>query len=563
MYVFSYKFYGRFIILLNLLLGRRVYYSPVFKNKNSIKFVNTSNYTKLIEESRKLVFNYFKSKESNFKDNKLKLLNYVLKYYDLNFTSFYVFVQSIKKNNSKISSKNIIADNVLKNIYYNHHNKKISVNLFKIFSYIIIFFKFIFFFIKTIFICLITSPSKKINHPQLLYLRKKDYADFVFLTLQKYLKLKNLKAECFVINFSISNKKNNFHHLNHLKSSVTLSIKSFFLTFMEFIKLFSLFIKIDVNSKFVYEFLYSSYISFIISQINSQVITGILLDKPIFSLVYKNKKNQILCSLNEAFMFKPFRYFDYCDLDIYFYMNEIDKKNINNYGGHIKNFYQIPFFRKNLLKQNYKGLSQELQNTLSKFDKKIVFAPSMASTIHFKPTSVEIIERAIEEFNKIILHDKKILIIIKEKKGELENINQKLKKLIFNSKNFYTIRSFKPKLLQYNQFEEIIPNCDLLVTLTSTSTTVLQSLDNNIPFICLNDNHPFSFYKKYSNCEVRLKYFKEAVYYWLKLENNDLQNLLNKIKEDLNICKENGLNSAASVLDELLKKNKDFFNERN
>ena len=92
MYVFSYKFYGRFIILLNLLLGRRVYYSPVFKNKNSIKFVNTSNYTKLIEESRKLVFNYFKSKESNFKDNKLKLLNYVLKYYDLNFTSFYVFV---------------------------------------------------------------------------------------------------------------------------------------------------------------------------------------------------------------------------------------------------------------------------------------------------------------------------------------------------------------------------------------------------------------------------------------------------------------------------------------
>ena len=36
----------------------------------------------------------------------------------------------------------------------------------------------------------------------------------------------------------------------------------------------------------------------------------------------------------------------------------------------------------------------------------------MASTIHFKPTSIEIIEIAIKELHKIILNDKKILVII-------------------------------------------------------------------------------------------------------------------------------------------------------
>ena len=192
-------------------------------------------------------------------------------------------------------------------------------------------------------------------------------------------------------------------------------------------------------------------------------------------------------------MFKPFRYFDYCDLDVYFYMNEIDRESLNFYGGTVKKFFKIPFFRKDLIKDNYHGLSQNLSKIYTKFDNKIIFAPSMASGINFKPTDTQSIESTLYELNKYILKNKKTLIIVKEKKGELENINQNIKNIIYNSNNFFVIRSLKPKMIPYNQFEELLPFSNLLITLTSTSTTILQSLDKNIPFICVNDNHPLSF----------------------------------------------------------------------
>ncbi len=391
------------------------------------------------------------------------------------------------------------------------------------------------------------------SHPDLLYLRKKNHPDFVYQTLNNYSDFNKLNMKCVILNFSKSNDKNYFPHLNNLKSSSFLCFKSFLFATYEYYKFFLIFIKLGMSPSFVYEYLHSTYISFIISFTNSKVITGILLDKAIFSLLYKHKNKKILCSLNEAFMFEPFRYFDYCDLDIYFHMNEIDKKSINIYGGEIKNFFQVPFFRKDLIKNKNNGISNELKRYLKEFDKVILFAPSKINKKQFKPISLELVEKTILVLNKIVNENRNILVIIKEKKGELEYINNNLKMLILNSKNFYKISSKNPKLLENNQFEEIIPECNLLLTLTSTSTTILQSLDKNIPFVTINEDHPKSFYKQYENCEVDLKNINEAIHYWLSKNSDELQIILNKIKDDLNIRENNGLSEVAYFFKNLLK----------
>lgn len=542
-YVYSLNIFKKIKIFFLYIAKKKLLYAQSFVGKENVKYLHSNKYSITIAESRKLVFEYFDNKFSYLNKKEEGLNNYIKKYYDFKFTDFFFFMKSIKEK--KIHYSNIIADNVLKNIYYKKYNFSIYQKFINIYLSAFSILKFNLFFVKTLFICLLTPSNSKYDNPQILYLRKKDYVDFIYSTLNQYINNKVI-IECYIINFNLNKK--NYYYLNNLKNSSYKSIQSFIFTIIDLIYYYKTFIKLDLNSSFIYDFLYSSYISHFISLSDSKIITGILLDKPVFSLIYKNKKNQKIFSLNEAFMFKPFRYFDYCDLDVYFYMNEYDKNIINLYGGKIEKYIKIPFFRKDLIKNNYNGLSKDFKRLLKNFNKKIIFAPTMASGKSYKPTSNELIERTIIKLIELTVNFPEILVIIKEKKDELKNINKNILNKIINQKNIYVVRSSKPKLLVYNQFEEIISECNLLLTLTSTSTTILQGLDKNVPFICINEYHPLSFYKNYYNCEIRMSNLTNAIDYWLKIDNNKKIDNLNKIKSDLNITNENGLVKIANIL---------------
>ena len=149
------------------------------------------------------------------------------------------------------------------------------------------------------------------------------------------------------------------------------------------------------------------------------------------------------------------------------------------------------------------------------------------------------------------------MIIIKEKKGELRYLKKDYYDFIQSNSNFYVINSLKPKLLNYNQFEEIIPFVDLLITLTATSTTVLQALDKNVPFISVNNDHPFSFYKNYPHCEVNLNNLANAINYWLNINIYDKELQINQIKSTLNLTNDNGFATITNYFREYLdEKNK-------
>ena len=78
--------------------------------------------------------------------------------------------------------------------------------------------------------------------------------------------------------------------------------------------------------------------------------------------------------MNESFFFPPNRSFDFNHLDQYFSMNDIDEKMQNKYGGNIKSFEQVEFFRQG--GNQSKGISSDLSRVLAAFKYKIVIAPA-------------------------------------------------------------------------------------------------------------------------------------------------------------------------------------------
>ena len=118
MFVYSYNYIIKLYLILCSIIGKEIFYLPKYKNKNTINFIHSKYFTETIKESRERVFEYFNSFQKDFNEDKKNIFNYIKKYYDLNFTTFYVFTKSILFNNFSINKKNLISDNVLKNIYF-------------------------------------------------------------------------------------------------------------------------------------------------------------------------------------------------------------------------------------------------------------------------------------------------------------------------------------------------------------------------------------------------------------------------------------------------------------
>ncbi len=548
-YIFKLNFFQKIKIKIFSLTSAQIFSSVFFNKSNNVGYPESELYTQITQDSRKYIFNYFERYKEIFKNNTL-LFDYVKKYYDFEFTNFFIFMHQVKNKNLK--ENQILADSFLKKIFFNSHNSSL-INKFNVFIKLFLsLFVFFIFFTRCFYFCIVSK--KKITNFDILYLRKKNYPDFLYDSLDVYLKKKNLDSKCLIMLFSLNKSSDQFIYLNNVKGSPLLSIKALILTLKDLIKVFPIFIKVRFNFSFLLSYLISSFTSFYITSLSAKIITGVLLDKPIFSLIYKNRFKKHICSLNEAFMFKPFRTFDYCNLDVYFYMNNFDLDNINIYGGKINKPIMVPFFRKNFKKNTKILISEDLQLKLQKFDKKIIITPSMVTKNFYKPTSIKFLSLLIKNLIKHSNTNKNILYIIKEKKGELSYLDSDLYAHIQSSDNFFVIKSLRPKLLKYNQFEEIISFADLLISISSTSTTVLQSLSQDIPFVAINCDHPHSFYKKYPNCEIKVNELSNSINYWLNLSIDVKKDFLQKIKFDLNLSKSSGLETIAEYYSEYLKK---------
>ena len=284
---------------------------------------------------------------------------------------------------------------------------------------------------------------------------------------------------------------------------------------------------------------------------NSKIITGVLVDKPIFSILGLFKKDhQTICSLNEFFHFHPYPGFDYCNLDVYYSLNSMDRISQNRIGGKIQQYVDVSFIR-NQLKSNSYGISEELNKLSCNYKKTILILTSQIPNWHYfnQLEDVKVFVDSIIELSSLMTS---YLFIIKEKKNELDSIEIDVLNKLKRRDNIYLIRSKIPRKLKYNQFEDLLKISHLTISSVFVSTTIWQSLSNNIPSIGFSRYSVNSFMNNFKFLNVGKNEIYEAVNYWLNISKVDFENFLNNLYLTSNISSKNGLKEISNSMEQIL-----------
>jgi hypothetical protein len=285
-----------------------------------------------------------------------------------------------------------------------------------------------------------------------------------------------------------------------------------------------------------------------------KIITGVLVDKPIFILLNRYKLNDFkIASLNESFFYPPFRTFDYNHLDTYYNMNDIDLSGQNRFGGIIKRSKQVDFFRKNLI-ANSKGISKEVQEAADSYNYITVIAPVQISNNAFGHWGEADLKHFLESCINTAELVKDSLFILKEKKGELRLMSEVFMQKCFNLPNVLVIRSESPKFNEFDQFEDIIKLSNLVISMSLTSTTIWQAISHNIMAIAFNEIHPKSFLSEYRLLEVNAATLHESVLYWKNMKDRERLDFIKKLSLRVKLGDSNGLLQIVDDFVEIIEK---------
>ena len=296
-----------------------------------------------------------------------------------------------------------------------------------------------------------------------------------------------------------------------------------------------------IPAEYFASYIRDSLIVRIICGMKPKIITGVLVDKPVFILINKFKLyNCKIASMNESFFYPPFRTFDYNHLDTYYNMNDIDLIGQNKFGGKIKRFKQIDFFRKNLI-TNSEGISDKVQKSVNKFNHIVVIAPVQITNNSFGHWGESDLKHFLESCINAAELIQDSLFILKEKKGELRLMSESFMKKCFDLSNVLIIRSESPKFNEFNQFEDLIKISDMVISMSLTSTTIWQAISHKKIAIAFNEIHPKSFLSEYKLLEVNGAKLYESILYWKNMEENERLAFIKQLSSIVKLGNSNGL----------------------
>jgi hypothetical protein len=512
------------------------------RNCTPIDFPSAVNSVEYEPAARKLANDYFLA----FKDRwvgDIYRLDYVRKTLDMSVLDYYAFETSICELATQDAQIERISPRLL---YAIHNNTSIPVNFFVITSYLKLLVKLMLKFIKNLYLSIVFK--NKIPIPEIIYFRKKPYPDLGECSyLCNNINTKNYNYIQGVYPISSKHKeKFGFYFLNSFEGMNKIFSQAFVDTLIQSFFDFVFYFKNGVDVYIFERCVIDTYTANIFSRMSPSVICGILVDKPVYILFYKNKnKNTKIVSLNESFFFPPYRSFDFNHLDQYYSMNNIDEKMQNIYGGKIGSFKRVEFFRN--ISGISKGISSDLSNTLKKYDHCILLAPAQVNVekAGFKYWAYS----ELESFFKISLGLAKqmpeTLFIVKGKKGELRLLPKWFQDLDRNNSNIFVIHCEKPRELESNRFEDLIEIADLTISMALTSTTIWQSIAKNKPVIAINRTKQSSILANYKGYESSLSEVHNNIIYWRSLSKSEILDSIKIMKKDFNIGQSDGLSQVA------------------
>jgi len=530
-YFYKYNnFYVYYIFLSKFFNINNFFWKKYNKEEvSSINFPPSSKYFKLLKESRLHLENFF----CEHIDNKIKdkiLRDYIIKSIMHNFSDYYYFRISIKESSDQKGRIKIISPRYLEDIY---ENKKPKINVTKLFIYFFYFTRLFLSLCKKYFFLMFNNAQ--INEPDVLYLRKKVYPDMLdFKFINKKFSESGLS---FMPSYMVSStnlfQKYNINFLNYFKNYRTNFFKTTSSVFKISVKDLRFFLFTSFHSKIFSYFLSDLFKAISIINVNSKVFFGIFTDKPVFTLLYRHKKNnQIMSTITDGFTFDPILGADYCYSNYYYSMNDIESSTVNHFGGKFNHIINVGSLREKTASKS--TVSDTLKKLIISHKYVITITSSQVSSDNYGEYNEIELKNMIKAIIEIAEKKSDILFILKEKKGELSSIleNLNIKEI---PKNIFIIYSDKPRLLKQNQFEDILKFTDLTISFAINSMTIIQSLFQNIPFIVFNESFDLKVWSPAKIFQSNSNNLEECILFWKKLTKKEKDSHLKPIKKKLHL----------------------------
>lgn len=544
MMIFSYKptSMGKVYLWLKGFAGSKIYVWGRQGNRcgEILPFPKSSLIVKLASQAQKDLSEYFRHHVNNFVDDVIQ--DYYRKVYSLGISDFYAFMYSSLPYVGEKKSR-IVGAGFLKSIYYKKRPRRRLLVRYYLVGILTVFYL----TAKAVFICLRTK--RKVPVREVIFLRKKAYPDLgtkdaLFEQLEQY----GVRGQGCLLGFSAQHSAFGFFYLNALEGSLMRSMRSGIHLLRELGIHSRIAVRPAIPLHDYVRALANSYRIITVVHLGGKVYVGILHDEPMFVLLDRYKrKGQTTLSLNESFLYPPFLLAgDYSRMDVYYSMNKIDEDSLNQNGGRIGEFVRVGFFRKRLAITS-DGISDDLQERMTKYAK-VVLAP-LSQISESVGVHIYLGKEELNNFiSSVIILAKEfldVLFIVKEKKGELEYVEENILNELKGCDNIHVVSSKIPRHLQYNQFEDLLRYTNLCISMNFGSTTIWQAVSNNIPAIAVNDIHPPSFLRNYPHVEVSLLELSSAVRYWLSVDVSTKNKLLKKIADDVNLNYSEGVKKIA------------------
>lgn len=538
-------------------LGYKVYvwgdHEFSIENSIKIKFPSAIKSVNFETESRQLVANYFNKYSESYYYTDIYTLDYVRKNIDIYALDYFAFEKTILRIINKDIKFKKIAPSLLSAIHADTPTKK---NYWIILSYPLLLAKITLMWMRDLIMSLFIKNKVPIS--PILFFRKKasiDGGEFSYFC-NKLNKKDEVLIEGIFPNSSKKKKLFGFYFFNSFKKSSFIATKSYFSSLKSSLGDFIFYYKNGIDASIFEKCIAETYTAKKIVGLAPSILFGVLVDKPIYILMYKYKKDSTrLVSLNESFFFHPNRSFDYNHLDLYFSMNEIDEKMQNKYGGNIKSFQQVEFFRKG--SHELKGISEELSKIIPNFKYKVILAPAQVfvEKTGYYYWAFDEMESFLKSTLSLAKDFPDTLFIVKGKKGELRLLSSWFQDFDSQMNNIYVVHCDKPKELEFNKFEDLIDVADLAISMALTSTTIWQSIARTKPAIAINRTNIPSTLSKYKGFECDLEDLKENILFWKSRSKAEVYESVNIVKNNFNIGTSNGLEEVSRNLVDMIKVN--------
>jgi len=496
---------------------------------SKMEFPPASEYVELRGKAQTTLNNYFSRLENRYKLAPL-ISDYVKKTISPDFIDYYMYRVQVNRIKSDTDSA-VVVKNFERIINGLEAGSWLS-NIFQ--------------FIKTLLVFLISASrsllvslraSGKTNVEDIVYVRKQEKPDvFNFEQFEQYLSQGGQKLSKVYPLVRPELERHGVHYINAFEGSLSLWWRAILLTLSkgipDLIGILKSRILAHIDSRFLHHALFIN----MMIEMRAKTYVGMLADKAMYNLMfrYKYSDQDLVVYLDGVCFDGNIIFHDLIYADVCLVSDQYAVNGFNKNGGNCRDIKLVGSFLTTSTPAEG-NVSDEVVALTKEYKAVIMIASAQfnASSQKFDYLEPKYLDDFLDVFAEVVSEHQDVLFILKEKKGEFDEVDLD----IFSGlNNVFIVRTQDPKEIKINHFDHLLHISDVVVSMAPNSSVIPSTLHaNKLPLI-YNQYRQKTPWKQYGDIEMDLENFGRVVSYWID-NIEDCSEIIGKMKSDFMLDK--------------------------